>query len=538
NIQVRRGNQLVTTVDLYEYLLTGASASDVRLENGDRIFVPLIERRVSIDGEVRRTARYEMKAGETLQDLIAFAGGFRPQAVVSRVQIDRVLPPELRRPGVDRVLIDVPVSDLGRAEDMEMMDGDQVTVFAVGDERRNRVAIAGDVQRPGVYEWQPGLTLFGLIARADGLQESAYRQRAQIYRLVEATGQRALVPASLAVDAAGNPIGRDVVLADRDSVVVYSRTDLIVPDSVEITGYVKNPGRYPLAAGMSVQDLVLTAGGFIEGADLASAELARLRDPGSRTDTVATVYRVPLADSAAVAEAARIGADRMLPAWTETAQEVALAPSDRVLIGQAPGWVPPRTVVITGEVARPGPYALTTRLARLSDLVARAGGVTEDAFIDGAQIVRDSITVGTDLEEALEDPDDAANVVLMDGDSVHVPRLDPVVHVTGAVAFESRVVYQRGADLSYYIEQAGGYAHNADRRRASVTYQSGRRATTSRFLFFTNEPEPRPGSMVFVPSLPPDGQVERINWGAVIQRTVSIVGTIATVIYAYDRLSE
>lgn len=538
NVQVRRGNRLVTTVDLYEYLLTGASGSDVRLENGDRVFVPLVERRVAIDGQVRRTARYEMKPGETLRDLIAFAGGFRPDAVVSRVQIDRVLAPELRTPGVDRVLIDVPVSELENGAAIEMMDGDQVTVFAVGDERRNRVAIEGDVRRPGVYEWRPGLTLAGLIARADGLEESAYRQRAQIYRLNEATGQRVLVAASLEVDGAGNPAGPDVALADRDSVIVYSRAELIVPDSVEIAGYVKNPGRYPLAAGMSVQDLVLAAGGFTEGANLVAAELARLRDPTSRTDTVALVYRVPLADSAAAAEAARIGADRMLPTWTETAEEVALQPSDRVMVGQAPGWEAPRTVVITGEVARPGPYALTTRVTRLADLIARAGGVTDEAHIDGAQIIRDSIAVGTDLEEALEDADDAANVALMDGDSIHVPRVNSVVRVTGAVAFESQVVYQQGADLDYYIEQAGGYAFDADRRRTSVTYPSGRRATTSRFLFFSNEPEPRPGSMIFVPRLPQDAPNSGVNWGAVVQRTVSIVGTLATLIYAYDRLSE
>ena len=536
NVQVRRGNRLVATVDLYEYLLTGASGSDVRLENGDRVFVPLVQRRVSIDGQVRRTARYEMKEGETLQDLIAFAGGFRPEAVVGRVQIDRVLPAAERMPGVDRVLIDVPAGDIADAR-IELRDGDQVTVFAVSDERRNRVAVAGEVRRPGVYQWTPGMTLSQLIARAEGLAETAYTPRAQIYRLNESTGLRSLIPATLGVDAAGNPIGAQTRLADRDSVVIFSRAELVVPDSVEIAGFVKNPGRYELAAGMSVPDLILAAGGFVEGANLLEAELARLADPSNRTDTAALVYRVELADSAAAAEAARIGADRMLPVWTATAQGVTLQPSDRVLVGQAPGWTPPRTVVVTGEVRNPGPYALTARDTRLAEIIARAGGLTGDAHADGFQLVRDSTTVGVDLEDALSDRDDRDNVALMDGDSLHVPRYDPVVHVTGAVGFESRVVYQPGEDLGYYIEQAGGYARNADRRRTSVTYQNGERETIGRFLWWSLKPEPGPGSMVFVPAVPVDASTG-VSWSQVVQSTTAIIGTVATLIFAYTQLSN
>lgn len=536
NVQVRRGNSLVTTVDLYEYLLTGASGSDMQLQNGDRVFVPLLQRRVSIDGQVRRTARYEMKPGETLADLIAFAGGFRPEAVVSRVQIDRVVPPEERRPGVDRVLIDVPVSDLSDAS-VELRDGDQITVFAIGDERRNRIAAEGEVRRPGVYEWVPGMTLGDLIERAGGLSEEAYEQRAQIYRLNESTGSRIMVPASLRLDEAGNARGTNVRLADRDSVVILSRAELIVPDSVEVSGFVKEPGRYPMAEGMSVQDLILAVGGFTEGANLLDAELARLPDPTSRTDTAAIVFRVPLADSLAAMEAARVGAHRMLPDWAETAQEVPLQPSDRVHVGRAPGYEPPRTVVITGEVQRPGPYALTSRQTRVADIIARAGGLTNDAYADGFQLVRDSMQVGTDLEDALQDSDDRDNVLLADGDSMHVPRFDPVVHVTGAVGFESRVLYKPGAGIGYYIQQAGGFARNADRRLVSVTYQNGERETVSRFLIFRSNPEPGPGSMVFVPALPPD-VTTGVSWSQVVQSTTAILGTVATLIFAYTQLTN
>ena len=537
NVQVRRGNQLITTVDLYEYLLTGASGSDVQLRNGDRIFVPLVQRQVAIDGQVRRTARYEMKPGETLADLIAFAGGFRPEAVVSRVQIDRVLPPEERRPGVDRVLIDVPVTDVDDPG-IELRDGDLVTVFGISDERRNRVAATGEVRRPGVYQWLPGMTLHQLIERAGGLSETAYAQRAQIYRLNESTNSRVLVPAALTLDGNGNMVGADVRLADRDSVVIRSREQLAVPDTVEIAGFVKNPGRYALAVGMSVQDLILAAGGFAEGANLMEADLARMADPTSRTDTTALVYRIPLADSASAAEAARVGAHRMVPAWESVAVETELLPRDRVLVGQAPGYEAPRTVVITGEVHRPGPYALTSRDTRIADVIARAGGLTGDAHASGFHLVREGVLVGTDLEEALEDPGDPENLLVLDGDSLHVPRFEDVVHVTGAVAFESRVRYEPGAGLGYYIEQAGGYTANADKRRASVTMQSGERKTVDRILFFSRYPEPRPGSVVFVPALPPDVNPAGTNWSSILRNTATILGTAATIVYAYVRLNE
>lgn len=535
NVQVRRGNELVTTVDLYEYLLTGASTSDIQLQHGDRVFVPIVDRRVSIDGEVRRTARYEMRPGETLADLIAFAGGFRPEAVVDRVQVDRVLSAELRRPGVDRVLIDVPVTDLAS---FEMSDGDQVVVFAISDERRNRVVAEGEVRRPGLYAWVPGMTLRGLIELAGGLSEQAYEQRAQIYRLNEATGTRRLIPASLRRDEAGMPIGPDIALADRDSVVILSTATLVVPDSVEIAGFVKEPGRYPLATGMSVQDLILAAGGFIEGANILEADLARLVDPTDRTDTAAIVYRVPLADSAVVAEAMLVGADRLLPTWADRSREVPLQPSDRVLVGQAPGYEPPRTVVITGEVLRPGPYALTGRDTRLTDIIGRAGGLTDDAHIGGFRLVRDSMVVATDLAEALEDPDEDENVLLADGDSLHVPRVDAVVRVSGAVVFESRVAYNPGAGLDYYIEQAGGYAADADEDRTSVTYPNGQRRTIERFLFFKIEPDPAPGSSIFVPPIPPEGLDDGVNWTQIVQSTTAVLGTVATLIFAYTQLDN
>ena len=265
-IDVYRGGTRVATVDLYEYLLQGRSTGEIRLEHGDRIFVRPYTRRVTVRGAVRRPAIYELLEGEDLRTAIAFAGGLDATAVVERVQIDRILPPEMRRPGIERVLIDVPLSqvmDPGAAP-VELRDGDVVEVFTVADERRHRVVVTGAVHRPGTYEWSEGLTLHQLMDKALGLTEEAYTARAHVSRLVTEDGSRRVIQVPLAGDSTGAP-WRVFLLADRDSIVIYSRAQLRNERFVSIDGFVKHPGHYPLAEGMTVRDLILAAGASRKG---------------------------------------------------------------------------------------------------------------------------------------------------------------------------------------------------------------------------------------------------------------------------------
>ena len=517
-VEVRRGGRLVDAVDLYDYLLTGGTTADVQLQDGDRVFIPVVGTRVAVEGEVRRPARYEVLSGETIRDLIAFAGGFQAEAVVRRIQIDRILPVGQRRPGIDRVLVDVPLDALRPgAPSVALHDGDHVTVFAVSDERRNRVVLRGEVNRPGMYQWAPGMTLQELIDRADGLAESAYTQRAQIFRLDSSDGTRYMIPAALATTPEGGAAGPAIRLADRDSVVVFSRAKLASVDSVGILGFVKEPGTFAYAQGMTVADLVLAAGGFRPGAETVEAELARMPPPGARSDTAAAVYRVPLLDTAA-------------------AGAVELQPGDRVFVRQAPGYAPVRSVVVTGQVRHPGTYPLGGREERLARLIERAGGLAPEAYGRGTQLVRDSTLIGIDLSEALQRPRGPASVPLMDGDSIHVPIYDPTVKVSGAVQFATRVAYMPGKGIDYYIEMAGGYATDADPKRVSVTYQNGEREMARRLAVFRVSPEPRPGSEIFVPAVPQELR-EGTDWGMVFSRGVTAIGTLATLLLALDRLN-
>jgi protein involved in polysaccharide export with SLBB domain len=354
-----------------------------------------------------------------------------------------------------------------------------------------------------------------------------------------------MIQAPLEVDSAGG-VHADVILADLDSVVVLSRSRLRTPRQVSIAGFVKEPGTYPLSEGMTVQDLILAAGGFTEGADVRVAELARLPEPWERTDQIAVVYRVPLepvtADTAGLplraATPAGVDADPWLPEWPPAAGEVVLRHGDRVFIRRAPGYERPRVVTITGQVLHPGRFVLQTREERLTDLLQRAGGLTSEAYAPGLQVHRGGALVATDLPSALRDPGGRYDLVLQDGDSLHVPVYDPTVLVTGAVTFESRVLFEAGKGLGHYLNRAGGVTDVADEGRITVTYMDGERRAMSRVLgLFTRAPRIEPGSTIYVPAKPPDER-EGIDWDAVLTRTTAILGTFATVIIAVDRLRE
>lgn len=527
NIVVRRGNAAQVQIDLYDYLLRGDASHDVRLNQGDIVFVPPAGAQVSISGKVRRPAIYEVRSGEGLRDLLGFAGGLDADAHVERIQIDRVLPPGERGPGRDRVIVDVDLTQLQNpsAPSIPLRDGDEVRVFGTLAERRNRVALAGGVFRPGLYEFRPGMTVWDLIQRADGLSEQAYRSVAHVIRPIPETGGQSLLRVSLEADAQGRHV-QDLALEDRDSVVVFATDSLVVPEFVTIEGMVKAPGRYRLASGMTVEDLILAAGGFVEGANTADAEVARVAVSPTRGDTVSVRTRVAL--------------DASVPNPTTTSPNVrttgvpaatgfALRHEDRVFVRRLPGFVQPETVSISGEVVYPGPYAIQSRDERLSSLLGRAGGLTPEGYAPGARLLRDSVLVGIDLQAALKNPGREQDVMLRPGDQLIVPAYDGTVLVKGSVAFESRVLYQKGRDVTDYLSEAGGKLPEADAGRIMVQYPSGERATAHRTLWWRSYPRVEPGSTIIVPT---KAAGRGTNWALVATTTASTISALATLLLA------
>ena len=531
SIEVRRGGRLVGDVDLYDYLIRGDAVDDVRLEQGDRLFVPIVGPQVTIEGLVRRPAIYELRPGEQLRDLIAFAGGPRPDAYLRRIQIDRILPGSERTPARERVLLDVDLQTMPHDEDFELLDGDHVTVLAIGDVRANQVVVEGHVLRPGVFELVPDMTLSDVITRAGGLLPDAFDVVAHLIRLEEADSTYVLERVSL--DAGGQPVP-DVTLRELDRVVIFGRSQLRTSAFVSIVGEVKNPGVFSLAVGMTAEDVLLAAGGFTDRADPLTAQLVRRGNGFVLGDTVAVSHQIifdsslPSAldlifDGAGPAAEARRG---------QPARDIELLNGDRVFVRRLQGLRDQGDVILSGEVLYPGPYALEVRGETVASLIRRAGGLTSYAYLEGARLVRNELPFGLDLEGAL-DGSRGADLLMFPGDSLDVPEYDGTVRIIGAVAFQSRTRWLEGMSLDHYLGQAGGVVENGDRNKTIVTYANQERQHSSKFLFlFRNDPRVEPGSTISVPFKPPQAG-GGFDFDQVFGRVISIV----TLLVLFDQLN-
>jgi protein involved in polysaccharide export with SLBB domain len=528
-VQIKRRDRLVSTLDLYDYLLHGDASRDARLETGDIVFVPSRGLRVRIIGEVIRPATYELRATETLADLIRAAGGFRAEASRRRVQIERILPPGQRTAdGHDRVTIDVESNQVtdGAALNVPLEPGDIVRVFPVARRVRNTVVVRGNVWSPGPQGLTPGMTVADAIKLAGGPKPDVYLGQVLVDRL-RPDQSRVQLRASLR-DSLGTVVG-DFPLVEDDAIQLFSVTDFRPDRYVTIGGAVRKPGRFPYRQGMTMRDLVLLGGGLQESAYLKEAEIARL--PSDRTGAATAVtIRVPL-DSTYLFE--RKPGERYLgapglPASPNGAPEVELKPYDNVLLMRQPSWELQRIVTISGEVNFPGTYALKSRDERLADLIQRAGGLTSEAYAEGTVFIRKEGEVGRvaiDVPQALKKRKSPENLLLMNGDMIAIPLRSYVVTVRGAVNAPTVVAYVAGQGLDYYISQAGGSARNADNKRAFVTQPSGKRETKG----WASSPKPLPGSLVEVPVLDP---AFRTNWLQTLATVTPIVASMVTLMLA------
>ncbi len=539
-IEVRRGGTTAATFDLYDYLLRGDTRNDIRIQTGDVVFVPVHGPRVTVLGAVTRPAIYELTGTETLADLVRAAGGFRADAALTRLSVERIVPAGQRAPdGPQRVVVEVPLTaepnGVTVAPPLPMADGDVVRVDSLpGGARRNFVEIHGSVYQPGRYGLEPGMRLSRLVAQAGGFRPATYAGRAHVERLDPADSTRSVIAVALpsGPDAAW---ADDLVLADYDIVTVYGRPEMRDSITVAVAGMVTRPGRYPWREGMTLRDLVLMARGPRIGAWLQEAEIARL--PADRSQgQMATTIRVPL-DSTYLFDRDSLGrtvGPQGLPFLGSGAPDVTLQPFDHVLILRQPDFELQRTVQILGEVRFPGTYSLRTKDERLNDIIARAGGLTRRAYPQGIRffrILNNAGRINIDLPRALREPQYRSNVIMQPGDSIVIPEYIPSVRVVGAVNTPGSVLWQPGASLSYYVDGAGGFARNADRGGASVRQADGLVRRTNRvLLLFRNEPEPGPGSEIFVPARDQDDRVDYVAlFGGIAQTLASIIAIVVLV---------
>jgi polysaccharide export outer membrane protein len=538
NVLIRRGGVAVDTLDVYEYLLNGNTAHDVRLNNSDLVFVPIHGARVRIVGEIARPATYEIKPGETLADALRYAGGFTATAARRRVQIERIVPPDQRAlGGRDRIVTDV-VSDqltTGTGPSIPILDGDVLRVFSVASRVRNRIYVRGNVWSPGSQGIAPGMKVSDALRLAGGVKPDVYLGQVLISRTLPDSSKLQL--RAMLRDTTGAVIN-DIPLQEDDEIRVFSTSEFRPVRYVAINGAVHKSGQFPFREDMTIRDLVLLAGGLDQSAYLNEAEVARL--PQNRAGGVtATTFRVPL-DSSYIFERGPDGkylGPPGLPAPSGPNAEVVVQPYDHVLILRQPNWELQRTAVVAGEVRYPGRYSLKTKTEKITDLIERAGGLTPDAYANGVIFYRTRNGVGRigiELPDVLHDARSLDNLPLQDGDSLFIPRYNAVVNVQGAVNSPVAVTWSPGKTIEYYIRAAGGPSRKADISRAYVTQPNGKvEARQSHFLLPDGIPKPKAGSTVFVPERDPaDKPLDFLSSAGSIAQ---ILATLVTVIIALRR---
>ncbi len=533
SIEVRRGGRAAATLDVYDYLLRGQAANDVRLENGDVVFVGVHGPRVQLSGEVVRPATYELKRGETLTDLVRSAGGFRPTASRQRIQVERLAPAATaEQVGRERFVIDVPMEHLagGIAPPLAMENGDVVRVYAITEPVRTSIQVDGNVWAPGRVSYTPGMTLSQAIGRAGGVRPGIYLGQVVISRLLSDSTRAQHYSAFRDTTGA---LTTDIPLEEDDIVRVFSITEFAQERHVNVAGAVRRPGQYPYRENMTLRDLVLHAGGLHERALLTEAEVARM--PASREGgTLAVRSRVPL-DSTYLFERRADGTYLGPPgvaAPTSRAPEVTLLAYDNVLIHEQPDWDLPRRITVNGEVRLPGTYTMLSKGERLSDIIQRAGGLTELAYPAGVSFTRsrDQIgRIGVDLPRVLRDARHRDNLQLEDGDNIFIPPFRATVLVGGAVNSPVAVAYVPGRDIDWYIRAAGGPTARADMSRAWVVQPNGSvESVNRRFFAPDSRPEPQPGGSVQVPEKDPSDSGDRLALvGSIVQILASLVAIVA-----------
>ena len=537
NIKVVRGGKTVATVDVYDYIIHGRSHSDIRLQEGDVILASPYEALVLIQGKVKRPMYYEMKSSESIRTLINYAGGFANDAYTYAVTVTR-------NDSRERTVCTVDDMNYGV---FQVKDGDAVNVGEILDRFNNRIEVKGAVYRPGFYELGKDIqTVRDLINKADGLLEYAFTNRAVLHR---ENPDKSLEVVSVNLKSIMDGSDADIPLKKNDVLFVPSIYDLESKGTLEILGEVFSPGTFPFAANTKLEDLIIMAGGLTESASTVRVDVTRrINDPKStkKQKEISKTYSFSVKDGFVV----------------EGEPGFVLEPYDQVFVRRSPGYSAKVNVTISGEVEFEGDYALNIRNERLSDVIEKAGGLTEFAYIEGARLERvltpeelkqaqelldmvtnnnkiygnDSIvvpttvsrtySVGIDLAQILANPHSPIDPVLQEGDVIVIPQYMNTVNISGSVRKPNSVVYDPQMKLKDYITEAGGYAERARKSGTFILYPNGhikelgRRASAKEIVG---------GSKIIVP------QKARSQWNlpltlSAITSSVSMLAVIGTLV--------
>ena len=505
SIKVFRNGRLVTVVDLYDYILNGRLAGNIMLQDNDVIQVEPYHSLVGITGNVKRPMFYEMRKDESVATLLKYAGGFTGDAHKKSVRL-------VRQTGERYQVYNVNEFDMA---DFKVEDGDAVTVDGMINRYENMVEIKGAVFRPGQFQLGTNInSVKTLVEAAEGLTEDAFTSHAVLHRL-KADRSLEVLP----IDVQGIMAGTvaDVPLQNEDVLFIMTQEDLRQERTLTITGWVMSPGTYEYADNVTIEDLIVMAGGLRDQASLAKVDVSRrILDPHAtaKTREIAKTYTFELKDGLVI----------------DGQRNFTLEPYDVVHVRKSPAFSTARNITVNGEVNYEGNFTLESKNVRLSDAIKMAGGLTEDAYLRGARLTRvlndeerllrsstlnavrdilsergDSVAwnkmdlannypIGIDLEAAVKNPGCDADILLREGDRIFVPEYDPIVKISGDVLFPNTVFFEKGKGYKKYVEQAGGFGQRAKKSKTFIVYQNGQVGLAKKGA------KPEPGCEIIVPS--------------------------------------
>ena len=537
NIKVYRNSQLISTVDIYDYILNGRLTGNVRLAENDVIVVGPYDCLVNITGKVKRPMFYEMRRNESVGTLLKYAGGFTGDAYTKSVRL-------VRKTGREFSVYNVDEFDMSS---FHLADEDSVSVDSILPRFSNMVEVKGAVFRPGMYQVGGNITTVReLLENCEGVKEEAFTAHAVMHRMKE---DRTLQVIAVDIDGIMNGTVPDLALKPNDVLFIPTKQEMMEEQTITIHGEVHYPGVYKYAENETLEDFVLQAGGLKQTASTVKVDVARrvINPKAFQTDSViAHTYSFALKDGFVIDGE---------PGFT-------LMPFDEVYVRKSPGFYRQQNVIVEGEVMFSGAYTLERKNLRLSDIVKAAGGVNDRAYTKGARLerlftpeerrrteallkmaktqsgVKDTIDVkmidigdiyyvGIELDKALAQPGCDEDIVLREGDRLIVPQFTSTVKVSGDVMYPNTVSYQKGKKVSYYIDQAGGWGNRAKKSHTFILYMNGKVARVA------HNAKPEPGCEIFVPSKAerdPRMLAQTLSIATSVASFATIIATIANII--------
>ncbi|RWX02373.1 polysaccharide biosynthesis/export family protein [Flavobacterium cerinum] len=537
NIELIRNNKIFKSIDIYRFLINGDQSDDVGLKDNDVIRIPIYRNRVKLEGEVKRAGIFEMKGEETFFDLLGFASGFSEEAYTASVNVVQKTDKEYK------------IKDILSSEFLtyKPLSGDVYKVSKILSRYENRITIEGAVFRPNFYSFFTGMKVSDLVSKAEGIREDAYTKRARIVRVKEDLTTEMVevdLEKALAGDATAN-----IELKKEDILTIYSLLDFKENFKITIDGEIKKPGTYDYFENLSLNDLLIEAGG-LTGAASKKVEIARMlksedvdKDGKKRVEVINLEINVQN---------------------NEQLENIKLFPFDVINIRKLPVYEHPEMVVIKGEVNYPGKYVLANKEERIYDVITKAGGLTNQANIDGVKIKRpikaeqiedldridlnlgkgDSIqkdltdkviklkyaTIPVDWQKIKANKNHYSNIMLLPGDEIEVMAYDEAVKISGNVLLTSEIPYRKGKGFNYYLDAVGGLDNKGWKRKSYIIYPNGKAATSSSFLFFRSYPDVEPGSQIVVPAKPESKKMSTAEVVTIASVLTSLAGVIIAIL--------